>query len=271
MNLPKVSIVVVTWNSEKDISVCLQSCLDQNYENIDEVIVVDNNSSDKTIEIVKNNFSKIHIIQSAKNTYFTGGNNLGIKRAIERNCDYVCLINADAKADKSWIKSMIDAALSNKKVGIVGPKLIFWENENTGLLNSTGLIYDGFMHAYDRGFLEEDKGQYNQLQPVAAVTGCGPLLSVQMLNEVGLFWEKLRMYLEDVELAIRAKKNNWEIIYQPEAIIYHKYMQSTNQNKLLRIEEWKMKNWMLIALRHYKFKSKVAMILKYLKFKIFKS
>jgi GT2 family glycosyltransferase len=267
MNHKKVSLVVVTWNSSKDIEECLKSLENQSYP-IQEIIVVDNLSGDDTVEIIKNKFPDVHLIESEVNTFFTGGHNLGMKTALKRDLDYVAIINPDTKANANWIEKSIEVFEKFDRVGIVGPKVKFWNNEKEGLINSAGMIYDGFMQGYDRGFEEKDKGQYDKTEEVKAVTGAAMVFDVKMLNEIGFFWERLKMYLEDMEICIRARKAGWKVMYTPETEIGHKWMQSTSQSKVVQLNKWKMRNWLYIALRHYQLKSKIAVIWKWLKFKI---
>ncbi len=256
-----VSIVIVTWNSEKDITECLQSLIVQDYPFINSIIVVDNNSSDSTVGIIEDKFPSIRLVQSKKNTFFTGGNNIGIKYALENyNSDFVMIINPDTKAQSNLVSELVRSAKKSNKIGIVGPKIKFWNNENEGKINSAGMVYDGFMQAYDRGFLEDDNGQFDTEEEVPAVTGCCMLLNKEMINQIGMFWLPLKMYLEDLEICIRAKKAGWKIIYTPNTTVGHKWMQSTNQNKLINLKKWNNRNWMLIALRHYPFLRKIAVV-----------
>jgi GT2 family glycosyltransferase len=112
--------------------------------------------------------------------------------------------------------------------------------------------------------MEADHGQYDRDEEVFGVTGTCILFRTKMLGEVGLFWQPLKMYLDEVELFIRARKSGWKVLYTGETEVGHKYMQSTAQNKLLQVEKQTKRNWLLIALRHYPWKSKLAMVRNYL-------
>lgn len=259
-----VSIIIVTWNSENDISDCLESLIEQDYKNIDSIIVVDNCSSDKTVEVIESKFKSVDLLKQQKNHFFTGGNNIGIDYALKTYMsDYVLLINPDTKSDINLISTLLEEAKKDSKIGAIGPKILFWGNENEGKINSAGMIYDGFNQAYDRGVYEEDKGQYDKTEEVESISGCCMLIKSNLLKETGGFWLPLKMYLEEVELCIRIKKKGYKIIYTPKTTIGHKWMQSTSKNKLVKVEKWKRRNWLLIAIRHYPLKSKFAMIRNY--------
>ena len=264
---PLVSIIIVTWNSEKDIEDCLDSVVNIDYPNFN-IIVVDNASSDNTVSLVKK-YKNVQLLAEAENNYFTGGNNIGIQYALDNyNPEMVMILNPDTKVETNLLKVLSEVLLRDKKIGAVGPKIKFWNNENEGKINSAGLDYDGFMRAYDWGVYEEDKGQFDQERIVFGVTGTCILMKSEMLREIGLLWEKLEMYLDELELFIRAKDAGWKAIYTPGTTVYHKYQQSTNQNKMLKVEAKKMRNWLYIAFKHYSFKGKLLMILKYIKFQL---
>lgn len=268
MSKPNVSVIIVTWNNEKDISACLESLNKQKYESY-KVIVVDNASADKTTNIIKKKFPEVKLIDSKKNLYLTGGNNLGIEYAIKNyNSKYVMVLNPDTKASTNLISALVDVAEGNDKVGAVGPKIKFWNNENEGLLNSTGLVFDGFMQAYDRGILEKDKGQYDQEEEMRAISGTCILYRVETLKQVGLYWNAIKMYLDELELSMRIRRAGWKIIYTPKTTLKHSYMVSTKQNSNFSMNDQKRRAWLFIALRHYPLKSKLAMTKYYLGAKI---
>jgi len=268
MNNKLICVVIVTWNNEKDIVECLESILKQDYENY-KVILIDNASSDKTLELAERFSSQIEIIKREKNYYLTPSNNLGIKLAMGKyNPEYILALNSDVKVEANLLSALAHAIESDERIGAAGPKIKFYKSTNEGLLNSTALTYDGFMQAYDRGVMQEDKGQYDKQEIVFGVSGAAILFKTKMLKEIGLYWEEIKLYMDELELFIRAQKAGWKVIYEPSTTLWHKYMQSTDKNKLYRMEEEKLKTWLKIAFRHYSFKSKIAVFLKYLSSKL---
>ena len=280
MKPPLISILIVTWNNEKDISGSLKSLLDSTYKNFN-ITLVDNASSDDTVEIIRKNFPMVHIIKMEENKYYTGGLNAGIKY-IQENLSpkYILFLNADIIADKNMLQELLNVAedyeIGGVKLGqmgvleagrnliAVGPKNKYFDDPEK--IYSIGIDFDGFMNACQHGTGEIDKGQFDLPQKVFGVEGTCVLLKVENLKRFGNkpFWERLKMYYEDVEFFIRAKKFGLVSITAPKAVLYHKVMVSTNQNPMLKLEEVKKKNWLLIALRHYNLKSKLAMLRKYL-------
>lgn len=259
-----ISIIIVTWNNEADIKFCLESLKSQSFTDFN-VILVDNASSDNTVKVAKQTLPEVCIIQQDKNYYLCKSNNDGINFAFERfNSEFIMVLNPDTFLNEDAIKVLLNEISKDEKVAAVGPKILFWNNENEGKINSAGLVYDGFMNAYDRGILEEDKGQYDKTEEVPAVSGACILYRSSALKKTGLYWEPIKMYLDELELAIRLRKKGFKVVYVPKAVIGHSYMKSTSQEKTRKFEKQKSKALLLIAIRHYRLKSKLAMMKHYL-------
>lgn len=263
---PLVTIIIVTWNNQEEIRDCLESIKKSGYKNYN-IVIVDNASQDSTTEIISEDFPDFDLIKNVTNKYFTGGNNIGFKYAINKyNPDFLLILNPDTIVEKDVISKLVEVAQSDEKIGAVGPKIKFKGGENDGKINSASLFYDNFHSAYDLGFGEVDKGQFNYTKEVFAVTGTCILFRSQVIKKTGGFWEILKMYVDEVELLIRVNKLGWKVIYTGEAIVWHKYMKSTSQEHETNYDKLKMRNWLLIALRHYSVRDKLRMIRDYLKF-----
>ncbi|MEP7104003.1 MAG: glycosyltransferase family 2 protein [Candidatus Dojkabacteria bacterium] len=260
----KISVVIVTYNSENDIRECLDSLKDQTFKDFN-IVVVDNASKDDTAKIVKDNYADfVHLLELSENRFLTGGNNYGMKFCIENfESEFVLVLNPDVKCESNLIESLL-VPMSDPIVGATGPKVKFYRNQNEGLINSAGLLFDGFNQAYDIGFMEKDEGQFDEEKTVFGVTGTAILFRSSMLKEIGFYWEKIKLYLDEVEMFIRMQKTGWKVIYTPKTTIHHKYMQSTDKMKLGRVEKVKKEAWLWIAMRHYSLRAKLAMIKLYL-------
>lgn len=258
-----VSVIIVTWNNEGDIFDCLQGVLAQDYKNY-KVLVVDNNSSDSTVEVVKKNFPSVEVAQMPKNLYLVRANNWGIRHMREKyGSEFSLVLNPDTTVPENLISTLVESINSEPKVGAVGPKVKFLLGQDAGKINSAGLIYDGKFQAYDRGFREVDSGKYDKVEEVFGVTGACILFRNQMLDEIGLYWERIKMHLDEVELFIRANNHGWKVLYDGRISIGHKWMVSTNKNKAYKMELSKKKVWFYIALRHYPILSKLAALKQY--------
>lgn len=260
----KLGIVIVTWNNEKDIKLCIDSIYRQSFKDL-KIVLVDNASSDNTVQIVEQNFPDVEILKQQENLFLTGANNLGIQYLLENyGPEFVMVLNPDTYLGEDLIETLLGRIYQDPQIGAIGPKVMFWNNENEGKINSAGLVYDGFMQAYDRGFLEEDNGQYNAEEFVPAVTGACIIYRSEIFQKVGLYDTRIKLYLDELELAIRIRKAGYKILYYPKAVLGHSYMASTSNKNSIDKEKQKKFAWLIIALKHFPFKSKFAAFRKYL-------
>lgn len=261
-----VAIIIVTWNNEKDIVDCISSICALTVRNY-KIIVVDNASRDSTVKLIEEKFPDIDILKLKKNLFFTGGNNRGFEYAHDKyNPDFYLILNPDTLVEKNLLAVLLGKINQDENIGAVGPKILFKGGKRDGKINSSSLFYDGFHSAYDKGFEEEDHGQYDQTKEVFAVTGTCILFKKELIEKTNGFWNVLKMYTDEIELFIRSKKLGFKVLYTGETFVYHKYMQSTSQSVNINFERLKMRNWLLIALRHYSLRDKLRMLRDYIKF-----
>jgi GT2 family glycosyltransferase len=127
----KVSIIIVNWNGERYLRVCLSSLLFQTYANR-EIIFVDNGSTDDSVRYVKERFPAVNVIELRENTGFTGGNAAGVKVA---NGEYLALVNNDTRVHERWLENLIQPMLADRNVGICASRILF---EADGSFDSAG-------------------------------------------------------------------------------------------------------------------------------------
>jgi GT2 family glycosyltransferase len=219
---PAISIIIVNWNGRHLLTDCLGSLRTQTYRDY-EAILVDNGSSDGSVEFVRTQFPEVHLIVLPENRGFAGGNNVGIAAATGQ---YIALLNNDTKADPDWLSSLVNATASGSQVGMWASKILSYDAptviDNTGLL----LYWDGL--ARGRGRLEVDRGQFDQQQEVLFPSGCAGLYRKSMLDEIGSFDEEFFAYADDVDLGLRGRLAGWDCVYVPGAVVYHKYSSSSS-------------------------------------------
>lgn len=211
-----ISVVIVNYNGKRFLGECLSSLFAQAYRNM-EVFVVDNASSDDSIEFIRNNFGDIKIIRQDKNLGFAKGNNIAIRQA---RGAYVATLNNDTVVEKKWLSELVNAMELDKRIGICASKILFYNNRN--IINSSGICVDkisGF--TWDRGFGDKDGEKYKERQAVFGACAAAALYRKDMLDQIGLFDEDFFAYHEDVDLAWRAQLYGWKCMYVPAAIVYH--------------------------------------------------
>jgi GT2 family glycosyltransferase len=217
---PSVAIIIVNWNGCKDTIECLNSLIKINSCKV-HIIVVDNASTDNSVEELKGKYPDITLLVSNTNLGFTGGNNLGIEKAIQMNCDYVLFLNNDTIVESNFLDILISCCESDNEVGIAVPKIYY--NDFPKIIWFAGSYYDKKFNDFPhRGADKEDIGQYEENITIDRAVGCAMLMPQKVLKSVGYFDDRYFMYYEDIDLSLRARKNNYKILFVPSSIIFHK-------------------------------------------------
>lgn len=210
-----VSIVIPNWNGKQFLSPCLDSLLAQTYRNF-EILIVDNGSTDGSLDLLKQHYPQIKVIALPHNTGFSFAVNRGIEAGAG---EYIALINNDTKVDELWLEKMVLTIKSDADIGSVACKMLSYDDPT---------IFDGAGDGLRLGMLparighgEKDIGQFNSPRYVLGACGGAALYRKSMLDEIGLFDEDFFAYLEDVDLGLRAQSAGYKCLYTPEAIIYH--------------------------------------------------
>ncbi len=219
-----VSIVIPNYNGKHFLKKCLDSISKQTYKNI-ETIVVDNASSDNSIEFVKDEYPNVITISMTTNTGFSGAVNKGI---IESKGDYVFLLNNDTEIDEKCVEYLVNTIKQNQNIFSVNSKMIQYNNR--ALLDDAGDEYNIFGWAFKRGF--NQRVQTN-IKPRRVFTCCAgaAIYNKKILNKIGYFDEAFFAYLEDVDIGFRANCFGYKNIFCPDAIVYHIISGTTGNKK----------------------------------------
>jgi len=218
MSSPLVSIIIVNWNEKKLLKECLTSIKDcTDYPNFG-VIVVDNGSTDGSVEMIRRNFPFVKLIVNKTNLGFAKANNQGIKRALREGADYIFLLNNDTKViHGDWLTRMVEIAEANPDVGIVGCKLIYPDGRIQhagGRINVRG--------AFNIGTGQRDNGTYDEIKDVDCVIGAAFMIKRKVVQKIGLLDEGFSpAYFEETDYCVRASMAGYRIIYNPRTTIIH--------------------------------------------------
>jgi len=214
--MTKTSIVIPNWNGADMISPCLESLEKQTSKA--QVIVVDNGSTDNSVELIEKKYPWVIQHKNKRNLGFAGGVNTGIRLAIKQGYEYVALINNDATASRDWLENLEKFLDMNKEAGIVTSRIV----DATGKhIDSTGEMYTvwGLTYPRDRGLLVNEA--HSKSKWIFGASGGASLYRVEMFQEIGLFDEDFFAYYEDVDISFRAQLAGWKIGYEPTAIANH--------------------------------------------------
>jgi len=217
--IPLVSVVIPNLNGMKYLPACLSSIQGQTYRGY-EVIIVDNGSTDESVDFIKSGFPRTMVIENKQNMGFAEANNQGISAARGK---YIATLNNDTEADKDWLRTLVtEAEHSDDDVGMWAPKILALQNKRE--IDSVGglLIYrDGI--AKGRGRLETDNGQYDNIKEILCPSACCALYRNKMLDDIGHFDSDFFAYCEDNDLGLRARRAGWKALSVPASIVYHYY------------------------------------------------
>jgi GT2 family glycosyltransferase len=178
--------------------------------------VVDNGSTDGSVEWVMEQYPETRLICNDSNVGFAVGNNQAIRASL---AEYIVTLNNDTQVEPEWLAALVEAADDNPTVGMFASKMLF--SDQTGIINSTGICLDAVGIAWDRRGGERDDEEEIEPVEVFGPSAGAALYRRAMLDQIGLFDESFFMYLEDVDLAWRARLAGWRCLYVPAARVYH--------------------------------------------------
>lgn len=229
MSTPLLTIIIVTWNSLKYLPFCLESIYKQTFRDFS-VIIIDNGSTDGTIEFVKQEYPMVTLLRNPKNLGFCHANNQGIKLA---KSEYVLLCNPDIILERGFLEAAMKTIRSDDKIASVGEKLLkaTWDTEElpkpvkTDIIDSCGLKMLKSHQVIEIGADEKDEGQHSAQKEIFGVSGALMLIRREGLEDIQYqeeyFDENFFSYKEDVDLAWRLRLAGYKAIYEPKARAYH--------------------------------------------------
>lgn len=214
--LPKVSVIIVSTNELHHLKRCLPSIFRQRYPDY-EVLVVDNASTDGSVEYVAQEFPRAKIIRNGANLGYTGANNVGFKHA---SGDYIAVLNPDTQVEPDWLRELVIALQADPRAGLATPKILMMDDPTR--LNTCGneITFTGL--TFCRG-LDQPAEKYNQLEIVSAVSGAAFVIKRSVLEQIGGFDESFFIYYEDTDLSLRAMLAGYVCLYVPSSVVYHQY------------------------------------------------
>jgi len=214
-NLPLVSIIVVTYNSGKFIDKCIQSILKNDYSSY-EIIVIDNASSDNTLDVLQKYSKNIQLIKNKSNLGFTQANNLGIKNS---KGEIIFLLNPDAYIVEDSILELVLPFLEDPQIMVTGSKVLYPE---TDIIQSAGGIIQKNGLTNHIGYKEPDRLQYDFPRSVDYVTGASMAVRRSFFEQAGLFDPVyFPAYYEETDRCVKAKKLGYKILYSPKSKVFH--------------------------------------------------
>ena len=216
---PSVAIILVNWNGYAFTAECLRSLRKVEFSDF-KIIVADNNSNNQEGQKLKAEFPEIILIENSSNLGFAGGNNTGIRRALEDGYSHVMLLNNDTVVEPGFLGHMINKFKGNPTLGVVQPLIYFLHDQNK-IWSAGGKWNQLFCRSITMGDRKSKEEYPVKDKQLGWATGCCMLIQINALLKTGLLNEAYFAYFEDVEWSLRFKSEGYTIELAADAVIYH--------------------------------------------------
>ena len=220
MEKPSVTVIVLNWNG-KDLTIeCLESLKQVNYSNFN-ILVVDNGSTDGSVELLKEKFPEVSILVLEKNLGYAAGNNRGFDSLKPDQPEFVIFLNNDTIVDENFIEPLVKQLLTHKKASQTVPK-IYYENDPKLIWYAGGIVNLWTGSIYHLGIRQYDGPAYSKTHKTKYATGCCFCMRYEEFKEFGGFDETFPMYSEDVDLSLWIRAAGKQVWFVPDSKIWHK-------------------------------------------------
>jgi len=216
-----ITVAILNWNGVHHLQTYLPSVVAHSGEA--RIRVIDNASTDQSVNWIRNHFPGVDISVFEKNLGFTGGYNKALK---EINTEFTVLLNSDIEVSAGWLDPMVDFLIQHPKVAAVQPKILSWgSKEKFEYAGACGGFMDLFGYPFCRGRIfdlcEDDLGQYNEPRPVFWASGASLLIRTKLFLENEGFEERFFAHMEEIDLCWRLWNRGHEIWVVPDSVVYH--------------------------------------------------
>lgn len=254
---PLVTAVTLNWNRPDDTVECLQTLANQTYSPM-RTLVVDNGSSDNSVQRIREAFPLAEVLVSRENRGFAAGANLGLRQALGAGADLIFLLNNDTTVAPDAIGQLV--AHRQSRVGIVAP-LIYYASAPSRIWSAGGAIHPLLLEQTGGMRGHTDERDWPGPLDRDFVTGCGMLLSRNLLEQIGLFDERFFMYYEDLDLCLRARRQGFRIVLEPAAQMWHKVSQSSEGSNTPAERYWMARSSAIFFRKHAKGAQRLPILL----------
>lgn len=220
-NFKNLAVVILNWNGKNWLQKFLPNVIQLSEEA--EIYVIDNNSTDNSVEILKREFPTVKIIINDKNYGFAGGYNEGLKKI---NAEYYCLLNSDVEVTENWIKPVLNLFERDSSIAAIQPKILSFTNKDYfEFAGAGGGLIDNLGYPYCRGRVfddvEKDNGQYNDETEIFWASGCCFFIRSKDFWEQNGFDERFFAHQEEIDLCWRLINSGRKIYYAGQSKVYH--------------------------------------------------
>jgi hypothetical protein len=241
ISIPLVYIVVLSWNNASDVVECLESIRKLDYPNY-RIVLVDNDSTDNTPSILRERFPNVHLIVNDRNLGYTGGNNVGIRYALENGADYVLILNDDTTVEPDILSKLVHIAEADSKIGMLGPAIVSYTNHSNE--------YVGATINWRNGTTAYGSSTASETGEVDYIAGCALMVKSRVALEIGLLDTTFFCYFEDADWCLRCRHAGYRVVAVPHAKVYHKGTPDNAQHNSTGLLYYYLRNQYLFMRRY---------------------
>lgn len=219
---PLVAVAILNYNTRNYLEKFLPSVYASDYPNL-KVVLIDNASTDDSVDFMRQNYPEAEIIQLEKNHGFAGGYTIGLRGV---KADYFVLLNSDVEVPRNWIKPVIDIMEADKMIAVAQPKMLSYrEGHMFEYAGASGGFIDAFGYPFCRGRIfdscEKDEGQYNDTREIFWASGAALFIKSPIWEEIGGLDPDFFAHMEEIDLCWRLKNRGYKIVIVPQSYVYH--------------------------------------------------
>lgn len=221
MNSPLVSVIILNWNGKEYLPACLDSLLEQSCKDF-ETIVVDNGSSDGSLELLQECYPWVHVVPLSVNSGFASGNNAGFAVSSGK---FIVTLNNDTRVEPDWLAELVAPAEARQDVGMVASRICSWDEPD--MIDSLGVAVcrDG-MSRGSRRQCSFSALSLDRWEEILIPSACAALYRREMVERIGFFDDDFFAYCEDTDLGLRGRIAGWNALLARDAVVYHRYSRS---------------------------------------------
>lgn len=240
---PRVTVVSVNYKQPELTRKMLYSLLETSYPDL-EIILVDNETDGVSIPAMEKDFPEVRFLYSESNLGFAGGNNIGFHAATGK---YILMLNNDTEVDPGFLEPMVEMMELNKEIGIVSPKIFFYDEPDTLQFAGTTLIHPITSRGRKFGYGEKDTGQHDLPRETGYANGACMMVRKEALDRIGgEMYEDYFLYYEEHDMTERIRQAGYRIMFNPAGKIFHKISAATGKMSPLKAFYLHRNRWVFI-------------------------
>ncbi len=241
---PLVSVVIANWNGRRHLAGCLPALARQSYPNV-EIIIVDNGSSDGSLAWLAQHHPAVTVIANDRNRGFAAANNQGLGAA---HGEFMALLNNDTQPEPQWLAALVQALEADERLGMAASLMLF--ADRPGVINSTGVCVDRCGISWDRAGGRKLSGAEDEPVAIFGASAGAALYRRALFDDIGAFDEDFFAYLEDVDLAWRARWRGWRAVHVPRARVLHAHSATGQEGSAFKTY-WLARNKVALLAKNY--------------------